>query len=275
MPFTAIVGPNASGKSNLFDALKLLSRIAEKSDLREAFLEMRGDPTELFRVDRSGRRADRMTFAADLLLDRSFTDQFGETFSLSQTRIRYKITVERRKDDRSGLERLYVVDEQALPISKSSDAWATLIKIPYPEFKELLGYRRTKNAPFIETEDSPVGRRIVARQDGVQGRPRPADRASASLLSTITNPRDFRHLYALKQALTKLTFLQLLPVLSPRPSGAAARAGAVTGMGRLSCGRSRVAGFALPGTTGNRRSRSRAAPGSCAFWRLKNPPPAP
>jgi AAA15 family ATPase/GTPase len=29
-PFTAIVGPNASGRSNLFDALQLLARIMHR-----------------------------------------------------------------------------------------------------------------------------------------------------------------------------------------------------------------------------------------------------
>ena len=46
-PFTVVAGTNASGKSNLFDALMLLSRLAEK-DLKTAFSEQRGDPMELF-----------------------------------------------------------------------------------------------------------------------------------------------------------------------------------------------------------------------------------
>ena len=42
-PFMVIVGPNASGKSNLFDAIRLLSRLAEK-DLRSAVKELRENP---------------------------------------------------------------------------------------------------------------------------------------------------------------------------------------------------------------------------------------
>ena len=44
-PFTAVVGPNASGKSNLFDAIKFVSRLAQ-TDIREAMLELRGRPEE-------------------------------------------------------------------------------------------------------------------------------------------------------------------------------------------------------------------------------------
>jgi len=46
-PLTVIAGVNASGKSNLFDALMLLSRLAE-NDLRTAFGDQRGNPIELF-----------------------------------------------------------------------------------------------------------------------------------------------------------------------------------------------------------------------------------
>ncbi|MFT5618359.1 MAG: AAA15 family ATPase/GTPase, partial [Arenicella sp.] len=42
-PFTVIAGANASGKSNLFDALKLLSRLAESDNLKKAFKEQRGE----------------------------------------------------------------------------------------------------------------------------------------------------------------------------------------------------------------------------------------
>lgn len=48
-PFTVIAGANASGKSNLFDALHLLSNLAVM-DLRTAFSykKLRGDVKELF-----------------------------------------------------------------------------------------------------------------------------------------------------------------------------------------------------------------------------------
>ena len=44
-PFVAILGPNASGKSNLFDVIQLLSRLAG-SDVRTAVTGLRGDPEE-------------------------------------------------------------------------------------------------------------------------------------------------------------------------------------------------------------------------------------
>ena len=47
-PFTVIAGANASGKSNLFDALKLLGRLSEADNLKKAFKEQRGEFMELF-----------------------------------------------------------------------------------------------------------------------------------------------------------------------------------------------------------------------------------
>ena len=47
-PFTIIAGINASGKSNLFDALMLISRLAEVENIKKAFKEQRGEFGELF-----------------------------------------------------------------------------------------------------------------------------------------------------------------------------------------------------------------------------------
>ena len=47
-PLTVVVGPNASGKSNLLDALGLLSRIVTNFTINDAFNEHRGLPLEAF-----------------------------------------------------------------------------------------------------------------------------------------------------------------------------------------------------------------------------------
>ena len=59
-PFTAVVGSNAAGKSNLFDVVQLLSNLATR-DVAEAVKDMRGEPLELFRQTPSGRER-QLTF---------------------------------------------------------------------------------------------------------------------------------------------------------------------------------------------------------------------
>ena len=52
-PFMVILGPNVSGKSYLFDAVHLLSRLAAL-DLRSAVSGLHGEPQELFRRQTTG-----------------------------------------------------------------------------------------------------------------------------------------------------------------------------------------------------------------------------
>ena len=47
-PLTVIAGSNAAGKSNLFDALKLLSTLADTDKIQRAFRDQRGELLELF-----------------------------------------------------------------------------------------------------------------------------------------------------------------------------------------------------------------------------------
>src|SRR5438128_3628663 len=75
-PFLVVLGPNASGKSNLFDAIRLLSRLAG-TDLRTAVKELRGEPLELFRRETDGTPGQHMTFAVEVLLDPDLRDPWG------------------------------------------------------------------------------------------------------------------------------------------------------------------------------------------------------
>lgn len=109
-----ILGPNASGKSNLFDAIRLLANLAE-TDIRSSFNDLRGEPFELFRLLADGSRSKRITFAVELLLVPEVRDAWGETVQISHSRVRYEVEIELYQDVQ-GLERLVVVQEAALPI---------------------------------------------------------------------------------------------------------------------------------------------------------------
>ena len=77
-PLVVLFGPNASGKSNFLDALRLLSRLGASRTLREAFdPPYRGAPLESFHMGRDGIEGliaqERLAFSieADLRLSES------------------------------------------------------------------------------------------------------------------------------------------------------------------------------------------------------------
>jgi predicted ATPase len=66
-PFTALLGPNAGGKSNLIDALEILARIAESGDLNAALASGRGVPAELFHQREDETRVEEARLSCDVL----------------------------------------------------------------------------------------------------------------------------------------------------------------------------------------------------------------
>lgn len=118
-PLQVIVGGSGSGKSNLFDALRLLSRLAD-SNLRTAFQDLRGEAGELFTILPNSQSVNHMRLAVDLFVEPQVQDSWGDQANLKYTRLRYELRVERSTDDR-GLERLYITHESLISISLHQD----------------------------------------------------------------------------------------------------------------------------------------------------------
>ena len=209
-PFSAIVGPNASGKSNLFDALRFLSLVAQV-DIRSAMVGLRGEPEELFRRTSDGT-AHEMSFAIEVLLNDKGIDAFGTTYIVKAQRLRYELTLTLRTDARGVPLGIYVTNENCNAIFKKDERAKFLTKYP-------ISYSYRKK-PFIDMAGD-RSRIIQIRQDGPaeggtgtskRGRPisLSATEASRTALSTITTA-EFPHLYALRDLLTSLRFLEINP----------------------------------------------------------------
>ena len=215
-PFTAVVGSNAAGKSNLFDVIQLLSNLATR-DVAEAVKDMRGEPLELFRYTPSGR-ARQVRLAAEVLVDPVVRDPWGSEVKLTHTRMRYEVTLERR-EPRPGIERIQVAHEAVFPILRKDDLWAQAMR-PSPAFRKAY-LRYTRSKPWLTTEDRTEGLTFDIHQDGKQGRNRPASAAEATVLYSITNA-EFPHLFALREEMRHWRLLQLDPALLRKPVPATA-----------------------------------------------------
>lgn len=203
-PLTAVVGPNASGKSNLFDALRFLSLLAQY-DIRTAMQGLRGEPEELFRQTASGI-SECMSFSVEVLLGRTGVDAFGTSYEIPARRLRYELRLALNKDSDGVPKGIFVRDESCRPIARREERAAYLRD---PKLKLTYNYRV---APFIRRDDS--GDAIEIRQDGRQkhGRPMrfPLKEAPRTVLSSITTS-EFPHLYALREALLSIRFLEINP----------------------------------------------------------------
>ncbi|NCS57175.1 MAG: AAA family ATPase [Microcystis aeruginosa G11-04] len=210
-PLTVVAGVNASGKSNLFDALQLLTRLAEV-DLKTAFSEQRGHPSELFTQYDEDDYATEMEFIVEMLVNRKVKDNWGGEVDLKYTRLRYQLKI-KRESNIIGFENLYIVDERLENLKHQEDNWVkdyipkTVLETWRP--KVVTG-RRT--FPYIQTEDINGITTIVVHQDGQQGNKKvfPAKNASQTVLSSI-NTIDFKHILAAKQEMLSWKFMQLNP----------------------------------------------------------------
>lgn len=201
-PFMAIVGPNASGKSNLFDALRFLSLLA-KDNIRAATQGLRGEPEELFRQTQS-KTSDCMSFAVEVLLGRKGVDAFGTSYETPAQRLRYELKLGVLTNADGQAHAIVVRGESCFPISRKNERAMFLrdAKLSY----------NARVAPFIKlniAEDA-----IEIRQDGRQKHGRPVKlslkEASRTALSTITTA-EFPHLYALREVLSGIKFLEINP----------------------------------------------------------------
>ncbi len=221
-PFSVIAGLNAVGKSNLFDALQLLSHLAS-FDLRTAFKDQRGDAYELFSMNADGTYGDEMKFAVELLVDKEVKDAWGGIEQLKYTRLRYELEIKMKAE--RGINKLYVQHEKLIPIPKGTDKWLHTFIPSASKQENWIPKVRGGRVPFISTEnksnpdiskDSIVT--INLHQDkGSHGRPRPAFALESTMLSSVTNT-EFPHVLAVKEEMMHWQFLQLSPEALRQPS---------------------------------------------------------
>jgi predicted ATPase len=209
-PFTVIAGANASGKSNLFDALKLLARLAETDNLKKAFKEQRGEFLELFTQYAENEYATEMEFYVEMLVDKTVKDAWGNQTNLKYTRLRYELKIKRFTNS-SGIEDLIVTYEQLENLKHNEDKWikiitATNLEDWRPNVTEV------RAIPYMETKLENNISTVFVPEDSNEGSKRkfPINNATRTVLSSFDTV-DFPHVLAAKEEMRSWKFLELNP----------------------------------------------------------------
>ena len=187
--FTCIAGANGVGKSNLFDAIKFLSALADRP-LNEAAFSVRdeeGRTTDLRSLfHRVGDKYDaEMSFEVEMIVPAEGVDDLGQKAKASINFLRYAVTLAYRTDeDFQSLGRLELVREELAHIKRGDASKSLLFPHDVKKWRQsvLMGERRV---PYlISTEGAGADRVIKLHQDGgSSGRPLP--RSAINLPRTV------------------------------------------------------------------------------------------
>lgn len=217
-PLTIIAGTNASGKSNLFDALILLSKLAETDNIKKAFKDQRGEYTELFTQYSEGEYAKEIEFTVDMLTNQYIRDAWGNESILKYTRLRYELTI-RRFINSSGLDDLEVSFERLTNLKHQDDEWIKIVPPRYRNHWRPKVVSGKRAIPYMDTVIENNIPTVIVPQDGTQGNRRRfvLKNASRTVLSSF-DTTDFPHVLAAKEELRSWKFLQLNPDDLRKPS---------------------------------------------------------
>lgn len=225
-PFTCVAGANGVGKSNLFDAIRFLSLLADHK-LVDAARRVRGadddptDPRELFTRSGTGDPELPMRFAVEMIVPAAARDSYGRNGDAAITFLRYELELAYelpRGDERTG--RIVLRREDLSHINQNEASGH--IRWPHNAgiFRRAVvtGFRR--GGKFISTtEEAEKGTLVRIHADGGSrglGKPANAAGATATMIGA-TSSVDDPTVFCAKTEMVSWRHLALEPSAMRRP----------------------------------------------------------
>ena len=191
-PFTCIAGANAVGKSNLFDAITFLSKLADNT-IVQAAKSIRSEDQKHSNIKdiffKSGSHyLDKMSFEIDMIVPEKAEDDLGQLAEATITSLKYELELKLNGNSEEG-EPIEIVRESLVPIRQTAARKLLHFECGKEWINSILKGQRGKNNPFISTERG----KIKLHQDAGKvrsGKGRSAEfiseKMARTLLSTVT-----------------------------------------------------------------------------------------